>query len=1321
MKKSIGISLCSPVFFMVALGLLTSVCSATGLHAAPLTCPDVSKVNPGTRSVSCQENRPANPARAPLFAPDRIIIKLKDTVTEPADVLFDSGRPFAHAAASKGGELDELNGKYGVKAVTPLFKDFIGGKGKGRLETRAKRRERFTELFAQSRARYARRAARATGNGELPDITSIYILSVPEGTDILAACKAYQANPNIDYAVPSYLMQPQAMVNDPYFSSRGSWGNSLDDLWALKRIKADVAWDTARGDGVVVAVVDSGLDYNHVDIAANVWSNPAEAAGAPGVDDDQNGFSDDLRGWHFEAPQSLEVGAISNNDVMDTTGHGTFVAGIIGAVGDNGTGIVGVAPKAKIMPVKSFSTTQSFYSGSHPGDPFANGILYAAHNGADVINLSWGCSDCFNAPDIAAAITVANSLGAVVVTAAGNRGSNVKDAFPAMMQDVVTVSSTDLNDDYSLYSNRGYTVDVAAPGGNSGLSYNSAPDLVSILSLKSPETLFPESEPVGSGYLRSAGTSASAAYVSGVAALVLSANPSLTREQVISIIRHSADDQVGNPAKDLPGYDPFFGWGRINAARAVALASSPPVDPPVLSTRPETFSFIVPKLLCPMERSFSFDIFNVGGGTLNWSLTTPAWITSATTSGTSASSPLMTMNINQSVSGTIAVTSNGGNADIPVSLAVQPDVKLSTCPVQFLPGIWDADRNVNSPAIPDGSGGAYYVTYFYDYAVSRLEVAIQHVDSTGTPLWGGSGLKVSSTAKSKHAPAIISDGTGGAIVLWIEDMNTMEQDDDDIHAQRVSGSGELLWGSEGIAITRGGSVAQPVLIPDGSGGAVIGWYSTTENDPYVQRVSASGALLWQNGGVPVSRAVDTQFDMALAEDGNGGAYAVWTDRRTSWYEIYGQHFSADGVPLWDQDGKHLSTGTYYSLGANVISDGAGGAIFAWHDLRNHNLYPEDNTVNRNDIYAVRLDASGQHLWSSEGVTVAGGFTAMPARVSPSGGPSRLNMISDGQGGAIFAWLDLRNKQTTINGKWDIYAQRINPVGQPVWTPGGIPAIAADNGQNAPALVPDGDGGALFAWHDDRFGNTDIFIQQIAATGAKRWGNSGLWVQNHANDQVAPFMVHLGGNRLAVSWNEQWNGLEGEVVQLCTDHDGDGLYAEGGVCGPVSTTDPVLTILRAGTGQGSVQSLPSGISCGADCSRKFAPGSVVTLKATAAPNCTFTGWTGGDCSGTGECTITLGSDATIQANFAANLPVKIAENQTNIYSSPQQAYNNALNGNTIISRAHSFSENLNLSLPVSVQLVGGYDSDFVNKENYTEISGTVTVSQGTVTVENIVIR
>ena len=344
-----GFRLRFSLFCIMSVGLLSSIIPSTPLHAASLACPDVSRThgNVMLHGDNCVQSALETKPQHPPFAPDRIIVKLKDTLTESADILFDAG--VSVTDAGNGGELAKLNDQFLVKAINPFFQAFASG-DKEKSRTRAERKKLLAGLFEQSMARYSKRAARSLQTSVIPDLSGIYILTLPEGTDILAACKSYSANPNVEYAIPSYAMEPQSAVDDPYFSSRGSWGNSYDDMWALKRINADLAWDTAQGEGVVVAVIDTGLDYNHVDIAPNVWTNTIEASGAPGVDDDHNGYVDDIRGWHFD--YDYQGGQLSESDIMDTDGHGTFVAGIIGAVGNNGTGIIGVAPKAKIMPVK---------------------------------------------------------------------------------------------------------------------------------------------------------------------------------------------------------------------------------------------------------------------------------------------------------------------------------------------------------------------------------------------------------------------------------------------------------------------------------------------------------------------------------------------------------------------------------------------------------------------------------------------------------------------------------------------------------------------------------------------------------------------------------------------------------------------------------------------------------------------------------------------------------------------------------------------------------------------------------------------------------
>ncbi|MBI1920293.1 MAG: S8 family serine peptidase [Geobacter sp.] len=390
-----------------------------------------------------------------------------------------------------------------------------------------------------------------TTEKEVPYLGSVYRVEVDPEADIDEACRHYAQDPNVAYCQPDYPMQAQWIPNDPFYSSSGSWAQGYDDLWGLKKLQTSAAWDITRGSGVVVAVVDTGVDYTHPDLAANLWSNGGEIAGN-GLDDDNNGFVDDVRGWDF---------ASTDNDPMDGHGHGTHVSGTIAAVGDNAEGIVGVAPSARIMPVKGLSD-----SGSGKSSWLANAIKYATDNGADVINNSWGCgSPCPSNPVAEDAVRYAHDLGAVVVFAAGNSQSDVQQISPQnRSNDVITVAASSELDTRSYFSNFGSLIDVAAPGGgDDGTSTNRAGR--NILSLRAGSTdMYGDGLClVGDKYFRARGTSMAAPHVSGVAALVVAKHPEFTPDDVSQVLRASADDI------ESVDFDLFSGAGRVNAQKAV--------------------------------------------------------------------------------------------------------------------------------------------------------------------------------------------------------------------------------------------------------------------------------------------------------------------------------------------------------------------------------------------------------------------------------------------------------------------------------------------------------------------------------------------------------------------------------------------------------------------------------------------------------------------------------------------------------------------------------------------------------------------------------
>lgn len=324
------------------------------------------------------------------------------------------------------------------------------------------------------------------------------------------------------------LIQASALpVSDPMATQQ----------WAIAEasqasVHAPAAWSRSVGAGVVVAVIDSGVDIYHPELAVQLWRNPKESAGNR-LDDDRNGFVDDIHGANF---------LNNSGNVMDSAGHGTHVAGIVAAAANNGHGGVGLAPGAKIMALKVLDA-----AGNGSISAAANAIYYAVNNGAKVINASWTMA--VGSPALISAISFAASRNVVFVTAAGNDRSN-NDLVPSYpgsyrFSNVLTVAAIDPNGKLANFSNFGASsVDVAAPG-------------VSILS----------STP--GAYDTWDGTSMAAPFVSATAALIASLRPDYTAAQIVDRIKATATRSANlagviasagyldaGAAADLPAYVP---------------------------------------------------------------------------------------------------------------------------------------------------------------------------------------------------------------------------------------------------------------------------------------------------------------------------------------------------------------------------------------------------------------------------------------------------------------------------------------------------------------------------------------------------------------------------------------------------------------------------------------------------------------------------------------------------------------------------------------------------------------------------------------------
>lgn len=366
--------------------------------------------------------------------------------------------------------------------------------------------------------------------------------------------------------------------DDPNFrrTSRNggnSWGGKLDDQWAIKRVgftgDESSAWglvDDSTAE-VIVAVIDTGLDWHHLDIAPkSIWRNSREIEDN-GIDDDQNGYVDDVIGWNFLA---------RNNRPWDFDGHGTVVAGIIAAA-QNDVGIAGINPDAKIMVLKAvnnFGTTRASF--------LAEAIVYAVDNGARIINISVG--GAVRSRMEQAAIDYAQQAGVLVVAAAGNEGIELDDYGPGGGENVLTIGATHTDDRGASFSNFGDRVDLAAPG-------------VDVLSLRArftdanyrpnvesgnAETYVLGANYVGDDkrYLRVSGTSFSTPIVAGVASLLFGKNPELSSDDVARILKETATDV------DIAGVDKYTGHGIVDARAALGTGADFSITAEITGVQP---------------------------------------------------------------------------------------------------------------------------------------------------------------------------------------------------------------------------------------------------------------------------------------------------------------------------------------------------------------------------------------------------------------------------------------------------------------------------------------------------------------------------------------------------------------------------------------------------------------------------------------------------------------------------------------------------------------------------------------------------------------
>ena len=383
-------------------------------------------------------------------------------------------------------------------------------------------------------------------------------VGLPEGTNVLDAFLEFNGSGNVLYAEPNYKYKLFLVPNDPNFA----------DLWGLDNtgqtggtadadIDAPEAWDIVTGNpDIIVAITDTGVDYDHPDLKDNMWVNAEELNGNAGVDDDGNGYVDDIYGYDFAGAVARDPDD-DDSDPNDMFFHGTHVAGTIGAVGNNSVGVTGICWNVKMMALKIFADDFRVEPTVFVSEA-VEAIGYAVNNGAKIINASWG-GDYFS-QSLHDAIKDAGDAGLLFVAATGNdrKNNDVYPVYPANfdLDNIIAVMSTDHNDKASMFSNYGASsVDIAEPG----------TDVLS--TTPTYQTFAMTVFGVDPNYDTLSGTSMSAPCASGSCALVWAKYPTLPNRLVKGILLKTVDPTLTTPRLCLSG-------GRINLYRALTLIPS---------------------------------------------------------------------------------------------------------------------------------------------------------------------------------------------------------------------------------------------------------------------------------------------------------------------------------------------------------------------------------------------------------------------------------------------------------------------------------------------------------------------------------------------------------------------------------------------------------------------------------------------------------------------------------------------------------------------------------------------------------------------------
>ena len=414
--------------------------------------------------------------------------------------------------------------------------------------------------------------------------------------------------------------------------------------------------------------------------------------------------------------------------------------------------------------------------------------------------------------------------------------------------------------------------------------------------------------------------------------------------------------------------------------------------------------------------------------------------------------------------------------------------------------------------VSDGAGGAIIIWKHGLDEAPYEECRAQRVDADGFLCWGMDGVVVVDDYHQRSLQDIMPDGEGGAIFVFMYQYGV---DDKDLYAQRVSGYGVRLWPAGGRIICNENNEQQDArCVSDGSGGAIIVWEDSRygPQDTYAQRISGAGICLWADDGIPISLAGGNARGQEIATDGSDGAIMIWQDSRLGDWDIFAQRVDPDGTVYWADNGIVICSETDMQMDPRIVSDGAHGGIIVWEDWR--------DGYENSCLYAQKVNPSGNVMWDGGGETVCVLGTAW----------SDFEVIPDGSGGAIVTWVK------EYNDDYSIYAQRIDGNGDVIWGADGIVVSDMTGTPGGPKIVSDGVGGAIIMWMNRNIIPWEVYAQRFDENGNALWRAGGIIVCEEADYSSFPEMTSDGAAGTIVTWGDD-RGVDSDIYAQKIDADG----------------------------------------------------------------------------------------------------------------------------------------------------------------------------------------